>query len=104
MFGFSTAKLLGGFPYVLRQVRESGEIARANRGPFGLAAYFYTSSLPRAWRVAEQLEYGIVGVNDPLPSTAQAPFGGFKESGLGREGGTEGMDAFLETKYISMGI
>jgi succinate-semialdehyde dehydrogenase / glutarate-semialdehyde dehydrogenase len=79
-------------------------VARANRGPFGLAAYFYTSSLPRAWRVAEQLEYGIVGVNDPLPSTAQAPFGGFKESGLGREGGTEGMDAFLETKYISMGI
>jgi succinate-semialdehyde dehydrogenase/glutarate-semialdehyde dehydrogenase len=79
-------------------------VARANNGPFGLAAYVYTGSLQRAWRVAEQLEYGIVGVNDPVPSTAQAPFGGFKESGLGREGGTEGMDAFLETKYISMGI
>jgi succinate-semialdehyde dehydrogenase / glutarate-semialdehyde dehydrogenase len=79
-------------------------VARSNRGPFGLAAYLYTNSLQRAWRVAEQLEYGIVGVNDPIPSTAQAPFGGFKESGLGREGGTEGMDAFLETKYISMGI
>jgi succinate-semialdehyde dehydrogenase / glutarate-semialdehyde dehydrogenase len=79
-------------------------IARANHGPFGLAAYVYTSSLHRAWTVAEQLEYGIVGVNDPVPSTAQAPFGGFKESGLGREGGTEGMDAFLETKYISMGV
>jgi succinate-semialdehyde dehydrogenase/glutarate-semialdehyde dehydrogenase len=79
-------------------------IARANRGPFGLAAYLYTRDLSRAWRAAEQLEYGIVGVNDPLPSTAQAPFGGFKESGLGREGGSEGMDAFLETKYISMGL
>jgi succinate-semialdehyde dehydrogenase / glutarate-semialdehyde dehydrogenase len=79
-------------------------IARANNGPFGLAAYLYTRDLSRAWRAAEQLEYGIVGVNDPLPSTAQAPFGGFKESGLGREGGSEGMDAFLETKYISMGV
>jgi succinate-semialdehyde dehydrogenase/glutarate-semialdehyde dehydrogenase len=79
-------------------------VARANHGPFGLAAYIYTSSLHRAWTIAEQLEYGIVGVNDPLPSTAQAPFGGFKESGLGREGGSEGMDAFLETKYISMGV
>ena len=79
-------------------------IARANRGPFGLAAYLYTRDISRAWRAAEQLEYGIVGVNDPLPSTAQAPFGGFKESGLGREGGSEGMDAFLETKYISMGL
>ena len=79
-------------------------LARANRGPFGLAAYLYTRDLSRAWRAAEQLEYGIVGVNDPLPSTAQAPFGGFKESGLGREGGSEGMDAFLETKYISMGV
>lgn len=79
-------------------------VARANAGPFGLAAYVYTRDVSRAWRVAERLEYGIVGVNDPLPSTAQAPFGGFKESGLGREGGTEGMAAFLETKYVSMGI
>ena len=84
--------------------REDEVLARANRGPFGLAAYLYTRDLSRAWRVAESLEYGIVGLNDPLPSTAQAPFGGFKESGLGREGGSEGMDAFLETKYISMGI
>jgi succinate-semialdehyde dehydrogenase / glutarate-semialdehyde dehydrogenase len=79
-------------------------LARANRGPYGLAGYFYTKDLSRAWRVAEGLEYGIVGVNDPLPSTAQAPFGGYKESGLGREGGTEGMDAFLETKYVSMSL
>jgi succinate-semialdehyde dehydrogenase/glutarate-semialdehyde dehydrogenase len=84
--------------------REDDVLARANRGPFGLAAYIYTRDLSRAWRVAEALEYGIVGINDPLPSTAQAPFGGFKESGLGREGGLEGMDAFLETKYLSMSI
>jgi succinate-semialdehyde dehydrogenase/glutarate-semialdehyde dehydrogenase len=79
-------------------------IARANHGPYGLASYCYTNDLSRAWRTAERLDFGIVGVNDPLPSTAQAPFGGFKESGLGREGGSEGMEAFVETKYISMGI
>jgi len=85
--------------------RDDELLARANHGPYGLAAYLYTNDLSRAWKVSEQLEYGIIGVNDPLPSVApQAPFGGFKESGLGREGGTEGMDAFLETKYISMGL
>jgi succinate-semialdehyde dehydrogenase / glutarate-semialdehyde dehydrogenase len=79
-------------------------LTRANRGPYGLAAYFYTRDLSRAWRIAERLEYGIIGLNDPLPSVAQAPFGGYKESGLGREGGTEGMEAFLETKYVSMSL
>lgn len=83
---------------------EDEVIERANRGPYGLAAYFYTRDLSRAWRVAERLEYGIIGLNDALPSVAQAPFGGYKESGLGREGGTEGMEAFLETKYVSMGL
>ena len=83
---------------------EDEVIERANRGPYGLAAYFYTRDLSRAFRIAERLEYGIVGLNDPLPSTAQAPFGGYKESGLGREGGTEGMEAFLETKYVSMSL
>jgi succinate-semialdehyde dehydrogenase / glutarate-semialdehyde dehydrogenase len=79
-------------------------LQRANATRYGLAAYVYTSDLSRAWRVAERLEFGIVGVNDPLPSTAQAPFGGLKESGIGREGGAEGMDAFLETKFVSTGI
>jgi succinate-semialdehyde dehydrogenase/glutarate-semialdehyde dehydrogenase len=83
---------------------EADVVRRANEGPYGLAAYLYTRDLARAWRVAEALDYGIVGVNDPVPSTAQAPFGGFKESGLGREGGSEGIEAFLETKYVSMGI
>jgi succinate-semialdehyde dehydrogenase / glutarate-semialdehyde dehydrogenase len=83
---------------------EDEVLERANRGPYGLAAYFYTRDLARAWRVSERLDYGIVGINDPLPSTAQAPFGGYKESGVGREGGSEGMEAFLETKYVSMGL
>src|SRR6185437_15123495 len=83
---------------------EDEVVERANATPYGLAGYVYTNDLSRAWRVAERLEFGIVGVNDALPSTAQAPFGGLKESGIGREGGPEGMDAFLETKYISMGV
>jgi succinate-semialdehyde dehydrogenase/glutarate-semialdehyde dehydrogenase len=83
---------------------EAEVITRANNTRFGLAGYVYTRDLSRAWRVAEALEYGIIGVNDPVPSTAQAPFGGLKESGLMREGGWQGLDAFLETKFISIGI
>jgi len=83
---------------------EAEVIERANATRYGLAGYVYTRELSRAWRVAEALEYGIVGVNDPVPSTAQAPFGGLKESGLQREGGWQGLDAFLETKFISIGI
>lgn len=82
---------------------EEEGIRLANASPFGLAAYTFTQDAGRAWRVAEALEYGIVGLNDGLPSTAQAPFGGWKLSGVGREGGMEGMDAFLETKYVSWG-
>lgn len=76
----------------------------ANDTPYGLAAYLFTQSLSRAFSVSEKLEYGIIGVNDGVPSTAQAPFGGFKESGIGREGGHYGIDAFLETKFISIGL
>lgn len=79
-------------------------IGRANNSPYGLAAYVYTEQIREAVKIAEALEYGIVGVNDPLPSTAQAPFGGFKESGLGREGGRYGIEEFLEIKYISLGL
>ena len=80
---------------------EEQVIEFANSTPYGLAAYAFTSSVNRAWRVAEALEAGTVGINDAVPTTSQAPFGGFKESGLGRELGTEGLDAFLETKHIS---
>lgn len=81
---------------------EEEAIARANDTSYGLAAYLFTRDLSRAVRVMEQLEYGIVGVNDGLPSVAQAPFGGFKESGIGREGGRHGIEEFLETKYVSV--
>jgi len=83
---------------------EAEVVAMANHTPFGLAAYVYTRDIGRVWRVAEGLEYGIIGVNDPLPATAQAPFGGVKQSGLGREGGPSGIDEYLEEKYIAMGI
>jgi succinate-semialdehyde dehydrogenase/glutarate-semialdehyde dehydrogenase len=84
---------------------DEAEVLRlANDTPFGLAAYCYTRDVGRVWRMAEGLEYGIVGMNDALPSTAQAPFGGFKQSGLGREGGPTGIDEYLEEKYVSLGI
>jgi succinate-semialdehyde dehydrogenase / glutarate-semialdehyde dehydrogenase len=79
-------------------------IQRANHTPYGLAAYVFTQNLSRAIQVSEQLEYGIVGLNDGVPSVAQAPFGGYKQSGLGREGGHHGMEEFLETKYISIAL
>ncbi len=83
---------------------EEEVIERANNSQYGLAAYVYTQNLSRAFRISEELEYGIVGLNDALPSTAQAPFGGYKESGLGREGGHHGIDEFLEVKFISIGL
>lgn len=81
---------------------EDEALRQANATPFGLAAYCFTRDLGRAWRMAEGLEYGIVGINDPIPSTAQAPFGGYKQSGFGREGGPTGINEYLEEKYVSM--
>ncbi|MFN8530927.1 MAG: NAD-dependent succinate-semialdehyde dehydrogenase [Anaerolineae bacterium] len=83
---------------------EEEVLAQANDTPFGLAAYFFSSNISRVMRVAEKLEFGIIGANDPLPSTAQAPFGGVKQSGLGREGGSVGIDEYLEVKYVSLGL
>jgi len=82
---------------------EAEAIALANDTEFGLAAYFYGRDIARVWRVAEALEYGIVGVNTGLISTEVAPFGGVKESGLGREGSKYGIDEFLEIKYMCFG-
>lgn len=79
-------------------------IRMANDTPYGLAAYFFTNDVGRGTKLSEELEYGIVGWNDGLPSTAQAPFGGVKQSGLGREGGLEGIEEYLETKYVSLKI
>lgn len=82
---------------------EAEVIAMANDTPFGLAAYFYTNDSGRVWRISEALEAGMVGVNTGLISTTIAPFGGVKQSGLGREGGSTGIDEYLETKYICIG-
>ncbi len=82
---------------------EEEAIALANDTPFGLAAYFYSRDLGRVWRVAEALEYGMVGINEGIISTEVAPFGGVKESGIGREGSKYGIDDFLEIKYMCMG-
>jgi len=76
-------------------------IRAANNTRYGLAAYVFTNDLTVAWKMAEGLEAGIIGINDPVPSTPQCPFGGMKESGLGRELAHEGLEAYLETKYIS---
>ncbi|HWJ76627.1 MAG TPA: NAD-dependent succinate-semialdehyde dehydrogenase [Niallia sp.] len=81
---------------------EEEVIKYANDTDYGLAAYFYTNDVSRVFRMSEALEYGIVGINDPLPTTAQAPFGGMKESGVGREGGKYGIEDYLEYKYLSM--
>ena len=81
---------------------EAEAIALANDTEFGLASYFYSRDIGRIMRVAEQLESGMVGVNTGLISTAEAPFGGVKQSGLGREGSKYGLDEFLEIKYVCL--
>ena len=81
---------------------EGEVIQRANNSPYGLASYFYTRDLAKSWRVSEELEYGMVGLNNGIISSEMAPFGGIKESGMGREGSKYGMDDYLEIKYISI--
>jgi len=88
---------------IFRFETEADAIALANDTEFGLAAYFYGRDIGRIWRVAEALEYGIVGINTGVISTEVAPFGGVKESGLGREGSKYGLEEFLEIKYLCMG-
>jgi succinate-semialdehyde dehydrogenase/glutarate-semialdehyde dehydrogenase len=88
---------------VVRFHEEAQAIAMANDTEFGLAAYFYTRDINRVWRVAEALETGIVGINEGIISTEVAPFGGVKESGVGREGSKYGIDDYLEIKYLCLG-
>ena len=78
-------------------------IELANRTEFGLASYFYSRDIGRIWRVAEALEYGMVGVNTGLITTEVAPFGGVKQSGLGREGSKYGIEEYVEVKYLCFG-
>jgi succinate-semialdehyde dehydrogenase/glutarate-semialdehyde dehydrogenase len=88
---------------LFRFEKEEDVVRMANDTPFGLAAYFYSRDIGRVWRVGEALECGIIGINEGLISNEVAPFGGFKESGLGREGSTHGVEEFLEIKYMLMG-
>jgi succinate-semialdehyde dehydrogenase/glutarate-semialdehyde dehydrogenase len=88
---------------VTRFRTEAEVIALANATEFGLASYFYSRDIGRVFRVAEALEYGMVGINTGLISTSEVPFGGVKQSGLGREGGHQGMDDYVETKYLCLG-
>ncbi len=96
-------EIFGPVAPLIRFKDEDDAVRMANDTPYGLAAYFYSRDNARTWRVSEGLEYGMVGVNSGLISTEVAPFGGVKESGLGREGSHYGMDEWVELKYICVG-
>jgi succinate-semialdehyde dehydrogenase / glutarate-semialdehyde dehydrogenase len=98
----SQEETFGPLAPVIRFKDEADVIAMCNKSPFGLASYFYSRDLGRVWRVAEALESGMVGVNTGLITTEVAPFGGVKESGLGREGSRHGMEEYVEIKYVMM--
>jgi succinate-semialdehyde dehydrogenase/glutarate-semialdehyde dehydrogenase len=93
----------GSVAPLIRFADEAEAIRMANDTDHGLVAYAYTRDLGRAWRLAERLDYGMVGINAGVISTAEAAFGGIKQSGLGREGGRSGIDEYLETKYVNLG-
>jgi len=99
----ASEETFGPVAAVFRFEHEADVIAEANATPFGLAAYFYSRDVQRVWRVAEALESGMVGINTGLISNEVAPFGGIKQSGLGREGSVHGIDEYLEMKYICLG-
>jgi succinate-semialdehyde dehydrogenase/glutarate-semialdehyde dehydrogenase len=110
VIGNATPKMLvareetfGPMAPIFRFKTEKDAIKMANDTEFGLAAYFYARDVGRIWRVAGGLEYGIVGINEGIISTEVAPFGGVKESGIGREGSHYGIDEFVEVKYMCMG-
>ncbi len=99
----SNEETFGPVAGVTRFAAEEDAIRMANDTPYGLASYFYSRDIGRVWRVSEALEYGILGINTGVISTEVAPFGGMKESGIGREGSKYGIDDWLELKYLCMG-
>jgi len=99
----ASEEIFGPVAPLYRFTDEADVIKKANDTPYGLAAYFYARDIGRVYRVAEALEYGIVGINEGIISTEVAPFGGVKESGLGREGGKYGIEEFVEVKYLCIG-
>ena len=96
-------EVFGPVAPIFRFTEEQEVIKQANASPYGLASYFYSRDINRCWRVAEALESGMVGINDGMISTEVAPFGGVKESGIGREGSKYGMDYYTEIKYLCFG-
>ena len=100
---FSKEEIFGPVSPVFRFKTEEEAIEMANATEFGLASYFYTQDLGRVFRVMEGLKYGLIGVNEGVITTVEAPFGGLKESGLGKEGGHQGIDDYLDTKYVCIG-
>lgn len=99
----SSEEIFGPVAPLYRFSTEEEAIDLANDTPYGLASYFYAGDIGRIWRVSEGLDCGLVGVNTGLMSTEVAPFGGFKESGIGREGSHDGLEEYLETKYVAIG-
>jgi succinate-semialdehyde dehydrogenase/glutarate-semialdehyde dehydrogenase len=99
----SNEETFGPVAGITRFVTEEEAVRKANDTPYGLSSYFYSRDMARVWRVSEGLEYGILGINTGVISTEVAPFGGVKESGIGREGSKYGIDEWLETKYLCMG-
>ena len=100
---FMKEEIFGPVAPIFRFETEEEVVKLANDTEFGLAAYFYTGDLGRAFRVMEGLQYGMVGVNEGLITTPEAPFGGVKESGLGKEGGHQGIEDYLDAKYVCLG-
>ncbi|MES9844149.1 MAG: aldehyde dehydrogenase family protein, partial [Candidatus Sedimenticola sp. 6PFRAG5] len=100
----ASEETFGPLAPLFRFSTEEEAITMANDTEYGLAAYFYSNNLGRVWRVSEALEYGMVGVNAGILSTAVAPFGGVKQSGIGREGSKYGLDEYLEMKYLCVDI
>jgi succinate-semialdehyde dehydrogenase/glutarate-semialdehyde dehydrogenase len=100
---FMKEEIFGPLAPIFRFEKEEEGVALANDTEYGLACYFYTGDLGRAFRVMEGLKYGMVGVNEAVITTPEAPFGGVKESGLGREGGHQGIEDYLDTKYVCIG-
>ena len=97
---FAQEEIFGPLAPVFKFETEEEAIAMANDTVFGLASYAYTSDLARAFRLNEGLQYGMIGINSGLITTVEAPFGGVKESGMGKEGGSQGLDDYLDTKYV----
>jgi len=100
----ATEEIFGPVSMVFKFSNEAEAIQAANNTQFGLASYIYTNDLNRSFRMNEALEYGMIGINSGLITTVEAPFGGVKESGIGKEGGSQGLTDYLSLKYTSIGM